>query len=173
MPPVHLIASLGVLAFAVAMVWAAVQDLVSFRIPNVIPAVVTVAFLVSALALTSEPRMILGHLAAGGTVLLVCFGLFMRGYIGGGDAKLLGSVAAWTGWPLLPTYLLIVALIGGALALALIGFRHLPLTGRLAAIGWLSRLHVRDGQVPYGVAIGGGALVLTPHLPAVVTISGM
>lgn len=167
------IASLGVLIFIFAMIWAAIRDLVSFRIPNAIPIAVTAAFLISALALAMEPSILLRHLAAGIVVLMICFGLFMRGYIGGGDAKLLGSVAAWTGWSLLPAYLLAVALIGGVLALVLIVFRRLPLHRRLASVAWLSRLHAKNGHVPYGVAIGGGALLSIPQFPAVIAISSM
>ena len=63
-----------------------------------------------------------------------------------------------------PAYLFVVAVMGGALSLALLVFRRVPLSGRLRSVRWVGRLHAREAGVPYGVAIAAGALMVLPHL---------
>ncbi len=58
----------------------------------------------------------------GFTVLLVTFGMFAMGWIGGGDAKLVSATAIWMGWALLLPYLLIASVFGGVLTMLLLMF---------------------------------------------------
>jgi prepilin peptidase CpaA len=103
------------------------------------------------------------HVAAAFAVLLVAFGFFARGWIGGGDAKLAASTALWLGFDHLLEYLLYASLFGGALTLLVLQFRLLPLPGRLVSQPWLERLHQKNGAVPYGIALSAAALVVYPQ----------
>ena len=104
------------------------------------------------------------HLAGAGAVFAVCFGLFVLGVMGGGDAKLLTAIALWFGWSqTLLEFLLLTAVFGMILTLGLIMARaYVILPPRLAQIGWLTHLlHPKTG-VPYGLAIAAGALLVYP-----------
>jgi prepilin peptidase CpaA len=106
---------------------------------------------------------ILYHMAASAAVLLVAFGLFTQGWIGGGDAKLAASTALWLGFEHLLPYLVYASLFGGALTLVLIQFRMAPLPSWLGRHEWVQRLHNKDGGVPYGIALAAAALTVYPE----------
>jgi len=168
----HLLASLGVLIFLATMLWAAVSDLVSFRIPNAVPIIAAAAFPLTTLALGWELRTLMLHLGAGATMLALCFVLFIRGYIGGGDAKLLAAASLWTGWAMMPAHIFAVTVLGGLFALLVLVFRRLPLPDAFAAISWVARLHGEPAHIPYGVAIAGGTLIVLRRLPEVTPLVG-
>ena len=96
-------------------------------------------------------------------VLVVAFGFFTQGWIGGGDAKLAAATALWFGFDHLMDYLLYASLFGGVLTLLLMQFRKLPLPGLLARQAWIQRLHDKTGGVPYGIALAAAALLVYPH----------
>ncbi|HEX4860758.1 MAG TPA: peptidase, partial [Rhizomicrobium sp.] len=54
------------------------------------------------------------------------------------------------------------SLFGGALALLILGLRHVPLPGFLMGQSWLVRLHDEKAGIPYGVALAAGALFVLP-----------
>jgi prepilin peptidase CpaA len=95
-------------------------------------------------------------------VLVVAFVFFSQGWIGGGDAKLAAATALWFGFDYLVDYLIYASLFGGALTLAIIQFRKLPLPAVLARQGWILRLHETGGGVPYGIALAAAALTVYP-----------
>jgi prepilin peptidase CpaA len=107
----------------------------------------------------------LSHAGAAAVVLVVAFGFFTRGWIGGGDAKLTAATAMWFGFDYLMNYLVYASLLGGALTLLLIEFRLVPLPGVLAGQFWAQRLHRQDGDIPYGIALAGAALLVYPETP--------
>lgn len=160
-PYVHLAA---VAVFSLAVAYGGLSDLRSFRIPNWTSLAALACFFPAALAAGWGMSAVLAHLGAGAAVLGAGFILFALGLFGGGDVKLLAAIAVWTGWESLPAYLLVVVLIGGVLALALVAFRRLKLTGRAASIAWVRQLHSEKRDVPYGVAIAAAAIVLLPKL---------
>src|SRR3984893_13360236 len=83
----------------------------------------------------------LWHVAAAAIVLVVAFGFFARGWIGGGDAKLAAATALWLGFDHLMPYLLYASLLGGALTVGLILVPMGPRAGWLAREGRAQRLH--------------------------------
>lgn len=170
MPPTELLAWICVSVFLLSMVAAAFSDLASFRIPNLIPTVAAIAFVPAALLLGWSLARVGSHVAAGGAMLVLCFALFSRGYIGGGDAKLLAAGSVWTGWTTLPTWIFAVALLGGLFALLMLGLRRLPLPMPLARIGWIARLHAEKRKLPYAVAIACGTLIVAQRLPAIAAL---
>lgn len=147
----------GLLAFAAAM------DLLTMTIPNRVSIGLVAGFVVLALASAMPFPEVGVHLATGLGMLLVCFALFAFGYIGGGDAKLLAGVSLWFGWPDLLPFIVTTALYGGALVMALLALRHVPLPAGLARISWLARLHNAGEGAPYGLAIAAGALTVYPQ----------
>ena len=122
-------------------------------------------FLVLALVSHMSMMDVLSHFGAACVVLVVAFGFFSRGWIGGGDAKLAAATALWLGFEHLLPYLVYASLFGGALTLLLIQFRLAPLPAVLARQAWVQRLHEKDGGVPYGIALAAAALAVYPETP--------
>ncbi len=149
------------------LIAAAVSDLVSFTIPNVVPAAMIGLFAVFLLelALAGHAMSFTAtgfHLLAGLAGLVVGIGFFALGWIGGGDAKLFAAVALWLGWGVLFEYAIALSLLGGLLTFALIALRRFPLPAKLAAWSWLARLAEPRAGIPYGVALAAAALVVLP-----------
>lgn len=142
---------------------AAGWDLASFTIPNVLSLVMIASFVLFAVIVRMTLADAGWHALAGAIGLACGFTLFALGYIGGGDAKLFAAIALWLGFGNLLEFALIASLFGGALALALMSLRSLPLPAVLAGRSWLVRLHDRAAGIPYGVALAAGALVVLPH----------
>jgi prepilin peptidase CpaA len=95
-------------------------------------------------------------------MLLVGLLLFIPGWFGGGDAKLMAASALWIGPENLPLYTLYVAMAGGFIAMAFNSARAVPLPRALLGEAWALRLHRRDAGIPYGLALAAGALLVFP-----------
>jgi prepilin peptidase CpaA len=141
---------------------AAGWDLTSYTIPNFVSAALIAAFALFALATHMALGVMGTHLLAGMLGLCAGFALFALGTIGGGDAKLFAAIALWLGFASLLDFTLAASLFGGALALLILGLRHLPLPATLYGQNWLVRLHDRKAGIPYGVALAAGALAVLP-----------
>jgi prepilin peptidase CpaA len=91
--------------------------------------------------------------------LMLGFGtlLFVRGWMGGGDVKLLAACSLWfdldQGWKMLVA----VAIAGGLVTLLVMLLRALPWPSSLR--NQLAVLRRNDG-IPYGVAIGAGVALI-------------
>ncbi len=142
---------------------AAGWDLVSFTIPNPLQWFIAAAFVVFVLASGLTPAAVGSHLLAGFLGLALGFTLFALGFVGGGDAKLFAVIALWLGFHDLVSYVLIASIMGGALTLALLALRHVPLPATLAGQAWLLRLHDERAGIPYGVALAAGAFFILPQ----------
>ena len=151
------------LLFPALMAFAAASDLFTMTISNRVSLALAGSFVVLALVTGMGTPEILMHRAAGATVLVVAFGCFAFGWIGGGDAKVAAGAALWFGFSHLLNYLLYASLFGGALTLLLIQFRQWPLPYALAGQPWLLKLHAKDSGIPYGIALAIGALVVYPE----------
>ncbi len=150
------------LIFPSVMAFAASSDLFTMTISNRISLILVTGFLALAVATGMPAAEILDHAAAGGVILAVTFAFFLRGWVGGGDAKLAAATALWLGWTHLLDYLLYASLLGGVLTLALIEFRKFSMPSLLAGRVWAERLHKPGGGVPYGIALAIAALVIYP-----------
>jgi prepilin peptidase CpaA len=131
-------------------------------IPNRISLVLVGAFFVVA-PLTGMSLADFGaHAGTGFAVLVVGIVMFSFGLLGGGDAKLLAAASLWIGYHDLLTYMIMVTLMGGGLALAILAYRSAvpPLWATRHA--WAMRLHDKDTGIPYGVALSGAALWIFP-----------
>jgi prepilin peptidase CpaA len=160
------------LLFPALMAFAAASDLLTMTIPNRVTLALAAAFLAVAATGALGWAALLDHAAAAALVLAVTFAFFAFGWIGGGDAKLAAAIALWFGFGLLLEYLLLAALAGGALTLAILVLRKLPLPGFAARWTWLARLHDHRSGVPYGIALAGAALVVYPRSPVWTAVLG-
>ena len=150
------------LLFPAAMAFAGAMDLFTMTIPNRISLGLIGAFLVCALIAGISLEQFAMHLACGAAILVVAMGLFAAGLLGGGDAKLMAASAIWIGADNLASYFLMITVLGGVLAVALLGYRMLPASA-LKLPPWAARLHVKGSSMPYGVAIAAAALWIYPQ----------
>jgi prepilin peptidase CpaA len=148
--------------FPAAMAYAAASDIVSMTISNRLCLVLVASFALCAVSVGLTWTQLGWHLAAGFLVLAVGFGFFAAGWIGGGDAKLAAATALWFGFDQLLPYVLISSFAGGALTVALLSLRKMPLPRPALEWSWAQRLHNKDEGVPYGVALAFAALVVLP-----------
>lgn len=154
------IVMLGVFPFAMA--YAAASDLISMTISNRLCLFLVGSLVICGALLGLSPATIGWHLAAGALVLVVAFGLFAAGWIGGGDAKLAAATALWFGFDQLMPYLLTAAFFGGLLTLIILRLRSRPLPAFAENWGWARRLHAANEGVPYGIALAFAALLVLP-----------
>lgn len=159
--------------FPAAMVFAAASDFFSMKISNRLTVGFALAFLVVAIYCGIGTEQIIMHVSAGVAMLLVGFGLFAVGWIGGGDAKFFAATAIWLGWSPLFEYALWAALAGGALTLVVIVVRGLPLPAYLKQQPWAVRLHSAGHGVPYGIALAVAGLVIYPGTSLVPLLLGI
>jgi prepilin peptidase CpaA len=151
------------LLFPALMAFAAASDLLTMTISNRVSLALVAGFLVLAVAGGMGLPDILSHIGAGAAVLAVAFSCFAMGWVGGGDAKVVSTVALWFGFAHLMNYLLYASVFGGALTLLLLQFRQWPLPYVLTGQAWLMKLHAKESGVPYGIALAIGALMIYPE----------
>lgn len=150
------------LLFPALMAFAASSDLLTMTISNRLSMALAGGFFLLTL-ITGMSLYAFGmHLAAAAVVLVIAFVFFSQGWIGGGDAKLVAATALWFGFDYLLDYLICASLFGGALTLAIIQFRKLPLPAVLARETWILRLHKTGAGIPYGIALAAAALAVYP-----------
>ncbi len=151
------------LIFPAAMAMAAVSDLMTMTIPNRLSLVLVLAFAVMAL-ITQMPLVQIGwHVAAGGLMLVITFGFFAAGWIGGGDAKLAASIGLWLGWSQLVEFAALASLLGGLLTLSILAVRSMPTHPMfLLRQDWFIRLTGKEAGIPYGIALAMAALMVYP-----------
>jgi prepilin peptidase CpaA len=154
--------AIRLLMFPALMAFAASSDLFTMTISNRLSLALAAGFVLLAIVTGMSLVEIGLHLAAATAVLVVAFGFFSQGWIGGGDAKLAAATTLWFGFDHLLDYMIYASLFGGVLTLLIIQFRKLPLPALLARQPWIMRLHESGGGVPYGIALAAAALMIYP-----------
>jgi prepilin peptidase CpaA len=155
--------SIKLTLFPAIMAFAALSDLFTMSITNRVSIILVAGFGLLAALTQMGASDLLSHVGAAAAVLAAVFVFFAFGWIGGGDAKLAAATALWFGFAHLLDYLLYASLFGGALTLAIIYYRGMPLPPVFVGLSWAERLHRSDAGVPYGIALAAGALVVYPH----------
>jgi prepilin peptidase CpaA len=159
--------AIALTAFGVVMAAAAFEDFRRLVIPNLLP-IILVALWPVYFAGSASLYGALAAIGCAAAVFLVGAVLFARGWLGGGDVKLLAAATLWAGPAGTPSLLMFTGVLGGALALFLL----MPLGTQIAVAARLMLgqppLHSPCGMatpVPYGIAIAGAALIVTlsPH----------
>lgn len=146
-PVAPLVIALAALA---CVVIAAGWDIAKFEIPDEISIILVV--LAVAYGLTTPGYGWLSHILTPFAFFAIGLAAFAKGWMGGGDIKLLTALTAWSGHTGLFPLLTGTALAGGVLALTLIIARRI----RAGKPG--PRILDRDAPLPYAVAILGGVL---------------
>jgi prepilin peptidase CpaA len=160
--------SAALIGFAALMIIAAVEDLRRLVIPNVLPLSVCVLWPLY-IAPTASVVGVVGAIGCATIVFLVGALCFSRGFLGGGDVKLLTAATLWAGPSLTPSLLVVTGVLGGALALLLL----VPPCAHLATLARVKLGPETDSQpshrlatpVPYGIAIAAAAMlvIFVPH----------
>jgi prepilin peptidase CpaA len=138
-------------AASLTLVWAAVSDVGRFTIPNAAVLALAALFLPYALiALT--PAMIFAHAGVALAAFAVGASLFAAKVMGGGDVKLIAAVGLWAGPSLALQSLLVMAIAGGGLALALLAVGAVRVRLSIAGLATPGPA-LKSQPLPYGVAI--------------------
>jgi len=166
MPRVHLmnwIAPAAGFFEILLLLYVAVIDIATRLIRNEVCLALALLGIVSQFA---NPMHVTESLIAATILLLLLIVVYQRGWIGGGDVKLLAALAI--GLPLMGVIqlLTITALAGGVLALVHLMMRLLPYPKLAPAGSSLVRRvyaierwrNLRHAPLPYGVAIAGGGI---------------
>ncbi len=151
------------IVFPSLMMFAALSDLFTMTISNRVSIALVLVFLPFAFFAGLPPAEIGLHLACGFGVLVLTFGMFAMGWVGGGDAKLAAATALWVGWGHIADYGLDSAAIGGGLTLAILYARKVPLPTWATGVPWVARLHDRQTGIPYGIALAIAGLLIYPE----------
>lgn len=165
-------ATTAFLAIAVPLLcFAAARDLATRLIPD------SVSIAIAGIGIAS--RLFEGWIAAG-VSLLLAVAIFLllvpiaaRGWLGGGDVKLISAMAAGLAPGDTWTFIVATVFAGGALGVAYILGRHVVPETRVAGGATLLRRVIaveawrmrRRGPLPYAVAIAIGGLLLLFSLP--------
>jgi prepilin peptidase CpaA len=153
-------------AFILMMATAAFEDFRRFIIPNPVTLGLCILW---PLYFAAAPSLAaaLAAIGCGAAVFVVGALLFARGFVGGGDVKLLAAAALWAGPAGIASLLLLTGFLGGVLALFLL----IPAGSRTAAraravLGQSTPASTAPRYVPYGIpiAIAAVIVVLSPNL---------
>ena len=135
-----------------ALLLAALEDLWRLEIEDWLSGGVAAAALLAA-ALAWPGTAIWQNLLLSALVLGAGTLLFQRGWMGGGDVKLLAACALWFDLSAGGKMLVAVAIAGGLESLLIMVLRLIPWPETvLLRLPWLRR----HGEIPYGVAIAMG-----------------
>lgn len=157
--------TLPLLAGASLLVFAAMHDIAARTIPNS----VSLALAALGLLLRAAEGQFVGSLLLGGLVFAICTACWLRGWMGGGDVKLLTAAAVFVPPATVGQMIVATSLFGGAVAvvylLARLFARRVALRTRPAPRAFLARVlraeHwrlLRGSPLPYGSAIAAGTL---------------
>jgi prepilin peptidase CpaA len=146
------------LFFPALVVFAGCYDLLARTISNRLCGLIALAFLAVAAWIGMDAAEIARHVSCAAVMLAAGFALFAAGWIGGGDAKLFAAAALWFGWGEIADYTAVSAIIGGGLALGVVGLRVAAHASPLAAL-----LPAPRNELPYGVALALATLVVYPQ----------
>jgi prepilin peptidase CpaA len=151
---------------------ASLHDVVGRTIPNGL----VLALAIGGIATQAVNGHALGSIVAGGSVFLLAALCWRRGWMGGGDVKLLGAAAAAVPPNLVPLFIGAVAISGGLLALLYLAARVVVAAlssaspaslgrhsqrprGLFARAVRVERWRIsRGGPLPYACAIAAGFL---------------
>jgi prepilin peptidase CpaA len=147
----------------VALLWLAVVDVRSRRLPTVVVIFVGLLFFVDAFVIHISIDDIIAHLVVALVVFLMCAGLFAVRLLGGGDAKLASVIFLWAGLSLSLPALSLISIVGLFVSLISLATKNMNPDQRVLPLRALALFSGSRG-VPYGVAlaIGGAAVIVLP-----------
>ncbi len=163
----HVIVLLCTLGAVLALAGSALHDVAVRTVPNALVA----ALALCAVALAAIQHRLPGAAVAASMLLLAALGPWLRGWLGGGDAKLLAASGLLLAPGAVLPMLLATTLAGGVLCLPYLPGKRLferPAPVRparlLARCARCERWRLRRrGPLPYAVAIAAGAIFSLLH----------
>lgn len=153
------------LLFPLAMFYAAASDMFSMTISNKISLILIGGFIVLSWAIGMDWQTIAWNWGLAAIVLTCGIGFFAVGLVGGGDVKLAASTSLWLGWEHTLPYLVMASFMGGVLTILIVVARTKVLPAALCKVQWIARLHHKEKDVPYGIALGPAAVMIYPETP--------
>ncbi|MBV8972722.1 MAG: prepilin peptidase [Sphingomonadaceae bacterium] len=143
----EIVAEIAAVTALFLVVAAGAIDAVRYEIPDAVS--IAVVVLAAVFGVLTPGFGWASH--AGAVAVMFAFGLlaFSRGWLGGGDVKLMSAIAGWTGLMQLPLMFVAVSVSGGVLALVYAVGRRVRSRGGAA---------VQATALPYAVAIAIGTL---------------
>ena len=152
------------IVLALALCHGCISDIRRLRIPDSVWLIAIATFFFN-YWLRGAPEGLAPHLWAGGIAFAFTFGIYLAGVLGAGDVKLISALVLWAGLRDGMAFMIVMALIGGLLALLLLALRksmarwpaikpYIP-SRRLKA--W-----ARRRIYPYGIAICLAGLIFIP-----------
>lgn len=154
-----------------ALLWLAVVDVRTRRLPTKAVLLIGGLFFIDAVVVNMSGRDFLFHLLLSAAVFVACAGLFAAKMLGGGDAKLATVVFLWAGPVLGMPALMLISVTGTLVAIVSLLTKRMNPNQHLRIMRALALFSGTRG-VPYGVALalGGGSVIVLPALlPLVLT----
>lgn len=145
--------------FAALLIFAAIQDVREYRIPNEV--IIALIAIYPVFYLTSSAEIsLLWSVSISAVFFLIGLGLFSAGLMGGGDVKLIAVTGLWVGADMLIPFLFVMSMVGAAMSVFML---LLPLRLSVASLCMQMGLNgmqekILADQVPYGVAIAAGGV---------------
>jgi len=148
-----------------ALLWLAITDVRTRRLPTSIVLTIGALFFVDALIAGMSLDDVISHLLLAVVVFLACAVLFVARMLGGGDAKLASVIFLWVGFGLSLATLTLISVIGTVVSLVSLATRNMNPSQRFVPLRALAMFSAARG-VPYGVALafGGGLVIVLPAL---------
>ena len=172
MPTIVYLLSLAIRFIALcALLWLAVVDVRTRRLPTRVVLTIGALFFIDTLVVRMSIRDIVMHLLLAFSVFAVCAALFAAKMLGGGDAKLAAVIFLWAGPNLWLPALTLISVIGTLVSLISLATRNMKPDQRSGLMRALAMFSGWRG-VPYGVALalGGGSVIVLPALlPLILT----
>ena len=162
-----LIGVVALYAVPFLLAFAAIMDIMYRRIPNKVVLALFLLFFPTAWLAGLGWEQVLEHLVVFAVLLVVGFLLFLPGWFGSGDGKMLAVCGLWLGWPETQDFLVMTVLLGGLYAFVKLIADSLLFEGGIwfprLAEGRLGRLLFgRKITIPYGVPLAAGILAVLP-----------
>ncbi len=156
-------ATLGLILFPLAMIYAGLMDLVTLKIRNHLVLAIGLGWLVLAPLAGFSVSDLGSSAAVAAGVFALTFTFFALGWIGGGDAKLAAVTALWFRPDEALLYFTYAAFLGGVLTLGILQLRTGMLPAAFYRVPWIAQLHDSRTGVPYGAAMAPAALIVFPE----------
>ena len=150
--------------YVAALCYGCISDIKSLKIPNAVSVIVLALFFLNWWVFAPAEDLT-KHLIITGAALFLGFGVYVAGFMGAGDIKLITALMLWAGTRDGFAFLIVMTLIGGI-------FASLLLITRKSMAIWPSaqnyipsrrlRMWAQRGIFPYGIAICTAGLILMP-----------
>jgi prepilin peptidase CpaA len=149
--------------FCLLVVYGAVCDVTTYKIPNVVSYGLVLLFAAYAVA-TWGSLPLLMHVGVGTLVFVMCIVFWQLGWLGGGDVKFVGAIALWMGPAKILMFLILLTL-ASAVFIGVLKFMYQwnPWfqASKLPAFVKLMLTKSAERAIPYGLPAAISAIICT------------